>query len=313
MNEVKNRGFSSGDEVRFLRRMGGCSRRLNLEQEIKTQIAEDFGIIQFTLKYNMSDKGKIVDRLSGQKVVEMTSRGGVIEETESIRKIERGLRENSDSIWIHFSPANEKLGYPSNCVDFWRETEGGEIVWNRIVVRDGFGRMNEIRSFLSGEDKVLDQMDILKSPIRSGLKLSELFDLFRLSEQKNNCTLEFIESVVGEYVDEFETKFGKRLTDDPEIIFRLYSACYTAIQRTLNNGNILSRNQLDLYMFGQMNQVLKVESSGCAATTMIGEFGEKIGYYVTNDGQVKYGEIPEGYKECDKCGCWYKGDKCPFC
>lgn len=313
MSEVKNRGFSSEDEARFLKRIDGYSRRVNLEQEIKTQIAEDFGMIQFTMKYRFDEDGKIVDKLSGQAVVEMTSRGGVTEETESIKKIENGLRKNPNSTWIHFSPANERLGYPSDCVDFWRNTEGGEIVWNRIVTKDGFERMNEVRSFLSTEDRVFDQMEMLRSPIESKLRLCELFDLFRLSEQKNGCTLKFIESVVEEYVDEFEDKFGKRLTDDPDVIFRLYSACYTAVQRRQYSGDILSRNQLDLYMFGQMNRVTEVESSGCATTTRVGEFGERVGYYVLSDGQVKYGEIPDDYKECKKCGCWYKGEKCPFC
>lgn len=311
MTEIKNRGFSSEDEVRFLKRLEGVSRRVNLEQEIKTQLAEDFGMIQFTLKYTLKD-GKLVDKLSGQSVVDMTERGGVVEETESIKKIEVGLTEKPESTWMHFSPANEKLGYPSNCVDFWRNTGSDEVVWNRIVVKDGFEKMNEIRLSLVGK-KVVDQDELVSSPIQTNLKLSELFDLFRLSEQKNSCTLEFIESVVSEYVEEFGQEFGEDLTNDPNKIFRLYSACYKAIQHGQMNDNLLSRYQLDLYMFGEMNKTMEVESFGCAATTVVGEFGVKTGYYILSDGQVKYGEIPDDYKECKKCGCWYKGEKCPFC
>ena len=312
MNEIKSRGFSSEDEAKFLARLEGDVRRVNLEQELKTQIAEDFGLIQFTLKYDFYD-GRLVDKKSKQSTVELTERGGIEEETSSIKKIERGLLEQPDSIWIHFSPANKKLGYPSNCVDFWRRSEGGEVIWNRIVVEDGFERMNEVRTFLSEEEKVSDEMEILGAPIKTELKLCELFDLFKLSELKNACTMEFIESVVKAYTDEFESKFGETLTDDSETIFRLYSSCYTAIKRGQNSGELLSRRQLDLYMFGQMNRIMEVESFGCAATTTIGEFGEKVGYYILDNGQVKYGEIPDGYKECKKCGCWYSGESCPFC
>jgi hypothetical protein len=250
MTEIKTRGFSPEDEVRFLKRLEGVSHRVNLEQEVKTQLAEDFGMIQFTLKYTFKD-GKIIDKLSGESVVEMTARGGVDEETESIRRIENGLKDSSDFFtWVHFSPANEKLGYPSNCVDFWRKTDTKEVTWNRIVVRDNFEGMNEIRSFLTGEEKVPAQSELVKSPIKSSLKLSELFDLFRLSEQKNSCTLEFIESVVNEYAEEFKEEFGEELTNNQEVIFRLYSACYTAIQLAIqndDNSELLSRYQLGLY------------------------------------------------------------------
>jgi hypothetical protein len=261
----------------------------------------------------LTEDGILVDKLSGQGVVEMTARGGVDEETESIGKIERGLVNNPESIWIHFSPSNESLGYPDNCVDFWRRTSSNEITWNRIIVREDFEEMKRIRSFLSGGEESISQNDLVRSPIESGLKLSELFDLFSLNERNNNCNLELIESVVGRYTDEFNINFGEDLTSNPDIVFRLYSACYKAIEKGRINSNILSQYQLELYMFGEMNRVVSVESGGCSVATTIGEFGEKIGYYVGSSGRVKFGEIPNGYKKCEECGCWYKGEKCPFC
>lgn len=306
-------GFSPEKEKNFLNRLDEFGRRENLVQELKTQLEEDFGVVQFTLEYYFDNDGKLCDFKSGQRIVELTSRGGRSEEIESVKKIEQGLREDPDSTWIGFSPKNDKYNYPSNCVDFWRVVDDGRVVWNRIVVKEGFEDMNRVRSLL-GQLEMKDEFEILASPIKSsGLKLSELFDLFTLSEVKNSSNLELIETIVNDYVSEFENKFGKKITDDPDIIFRLYSACYKAIKKNQFEGEILDRKQLNLYMFGQMNRITEVESSGCAVTTQIGEFGEKIGYYITSNGQVKYGEIPEDYKECKKCGCWYKGEKCPFC
>lgn len=308
-------GFSPEKEKKFLERLDESGRRENLAQELKTQLAEDFGMVQFTLEYRVDDEGNLYDPKSGQKIVELTARGGRDEETESIRKIEQGLRENPDSTWIGFSPKNEKYYYPSDCVDFWRVVDDGRVVWNRIVVKNDFESMNQIRSFLSGEPKVEDNFKILASPISSDLKLNELFDLFRLSEVKNSCSMELIESVVKDYINEFKDNFGQKLTENSNLIFRLYSACYKAISKgyMIKGGEVLSRYDLRNYMYGEMQKVSQVDSYGCAVTTRIGEFGEKIGYYILADGQVKFGEVPDGYKECKKCGCWYMGEKCPFC
>lgn len=308
-------GFSPEKEKKFLERLDESGRRENLAQELKTQLAEDFGMVQFTLEYRVDDEGNLYDPKSGQKIVELTARGGRNEEIESIRKIEQGLRENPDSTWIGFSPKNEKYYYPSDCVDFWRVVDDGRVVWNRIVVKNDFESMNQIRSFLSGEPKVEDNFKILASPISSDLKLNELFDLFRLSEVKNSCSMELIESVVKDYINEFKDNFGQKLTENSNLIFRLYSACYKAISKgyMIKGGEVLSRYDLRNYMYGEMQKVSQVDSYGCAVTTRIGEFGEKIGYYILADGQVKFGEVPDGYKECKKCGCWYMGEKCPFC
>lgn len=308
-------GFSPEKEKKFLERLNEGDRRRNLSQELKTQLEEDFGMVEFTLEYRFDDEGKLFDARSGQRAVELTARGGRDEETESIRKIERGLRENPEATWIGFSPKNEKYNYPSNCVDFWRVVDNERVVWNRIVVKEGFEDMNRVRTFLSKEPKVKDNFEILASPIKtSGLKLTELFDLFRLNDVRNSCSLELIERVVKEYTDEFENNFGKNLTKDSDLIFRLYSACYRAISNgyVSEGSEILNRGDLKNYMYGEMQRVTQEESFGCAVTTMIGEFGGKIGYYIV-DGQVKYGEVPDDYKECKKCGLFYKGEKCPFC
>ncbi|MDD2225119.1 MAG: hypothetical protein PHP97_03070 [Candidatus Shapirobacteria bacterium] len=299
-------GFSPTKEQNFLERLPDEIRRVNLDQELKTQLAEDFGMVEFTLKYEFDEDGNIVDIKSKEKVMEVMIRGGIDEETESFRKIEQGLRDNSEKVWIHFSPKNknEKLNYPENCVDFWRVVDG-EIVWNRMVVKNDFDSMNDLRNFLSGEEKVENEMEILSRPIAIGnLKLTEIFDLFKLKESGNITDFKEIEEVVNEYLNDFSDDFGDRLTNDSKLIFRLYSACYKKIKF----GNISLRD----YMYGVMREFRMEESFGCAVTTTIGTFGEKIGYFIA-DGKVSYGEIPSGFKECKKCGCWYAGDKCPFC
>ena len=309
--KVKTVGFSAEKEENFLKRLSGDSRRVNLEQELKTQLAEDFGLVEFTLKYKFNENGKIVDLFSGQEIVELTSRGEIKEETESIRKIEEGLKNNPNKTWIHFSPKNEELGYPSNCVDFWRVVDG-EVVWNRIVVKNNFEEMNKTRQILSGEEKAKDEMKILASPISVELKLAEIFDYFRLSEDKKITDLNKIEAVVEKYLAQFENQFGKKLTEDQELIFRLYSICHEASEREREQRTI-KRSELENYMFGIMTEIRVEKSFGCAATTTVGTFGEKIGYYVLSNGEVKKGAIPEGFKECKQCGCWYSGEKCPFC
>lgn len=309
--EIKQVGFSAEKEEVFLRRLDNRNKRVNLEQELKTQLAEDFGLVEFTLKYKFNKEGKIIDLLSGQEIVELTSRGEVEEETESISQIEEGLKNNPKKTWIHFSPKNEELGYPSNCVDFWRVVDE-KVVWNRIVVKNDFEEMNRTRQFLSGKEKVKDEMEILKSPIEVDLRLEEIFDFFRLSEEKNITDLNKIEAVVKKYLDQFENEFGEKLNEDQKLIFRLYSICYEASKREKEQRTI-RRSEMEVYMYGAMVEMKVEKSFGCAATTIVGSFGEKIGYYILSNGEVKKGVIPEGFKECKKCGCWYAGEKCPFC
>jgi len=308
-------GFSSEKEKAFLQRLKGKDRRVNLSLELLTQLQEDFGMVQFTIEYRRDSEGRLYDPVSGQKTVELTARGNRKEETASIAKIEQGLREHPELVWINFSPKNEEYYYPSDCVDFWRVVDDGRVIWNRIVVKENFEDMNRIRSFLSGESEVKDNFEILAAPISSKLELTELFNLFKLNEVKNSCTLDLIQNVVDDYVDEFEKNFGAKLTEDSDLIFRLYSACYKALSRGKIESEraVLSRDELRDYMYGEMLRVSEVDSFGCAFTTAVGEFGSKVGYYIGADGQVKFGEIPDDYKECKKCGCWYKGEKCPFC
>lgn len=308
MNKEKIVGFDSELEENYLSRFDDVeTKRRNLRRELETQLGEDLGLIEFTFKYGFDNDGKIVNLLSGERVVELTARGEVEEETESISRIESGLRNSPEKTWIHFSPRNEKLGYPENCVDFWR-VEDGEIIWNRMLVKNNFKNMNKIRACLSGEGEVDDEMEILKSPVGVKLKLAEIFDFFRLKGIKNRVSYETIETVVDDLIGQFNSEFGDSLMHRSDLIFRLYSACFNELTEAGVEGI-----DLDAYMYGKMSGFRREQSYGCSAETMVGSFGEKIGYYILADGQVLHGEIPEGYKKCKKCGCWYAGESCPFC
>ena len=69
MIQERQIGFSPEKEEKFLLRLDGGCRRVNLEQELKTQLAEDFGLVEFSLKFRLDEKGKIVDLLSGEEMV----------------------------------------------------------------------------------------------------------------------------------------------------------------------------------------------------------------------------------------------------
>lgn len=302
--EIKQVGFSAEKEQVFLNRLPDEVKRVNLEWELKTQLAEDFGWLEFTSKYKFDQTGKIFDLKSGQGLVELTARGEIIEEIEAMKKIEIGLSQKSELVWVHFSPKNEKLGYGQNCVDFWR-LNGDEVVWNRMVVKNDFEEMKKIRALFDGDSEIKNEMELLKSPVSVDLKLAEIFNLFELSESRNFEDFDYINRVVDKYLDEFDKDFGDELVNKSDLIFRLYSACFKKIRF----GEI----NLEDYMYGIMREVRVEKSFGCFATTTVGSFGEKIGYYVLPSGEVKKGAIPEGFKECKQCGCWYGGEKCPFC
>ena len=100
---------------------------------------------------------------------------------------------------------------------------GEEIVWNRMVVKNDFDSMNDLRNFLSGEEKVKDEIEILSRPIAvDKLKLTEIFDFFRLKESENMTDFKEIEEVVNDYLNDFNNDFSNKLTNDSNLIFRLY-------------------------------------------------------------------------------------------
>ncbi|MEI8068074.1 MAG: hypothetical protein WCG91_03990, partial [Candidatus Shapirobacteria bacterium] len=71
--------------------------------------------------------------------------------------------------------------------------------------------------------------------------------------------------------------------------------------------------ELDGYMYGVMKNLTVESSFGCSGSTNVGNFGEGTGYYVSADGKISFGKVPEGFKYCEHCHVSYSGEKCPFC
>jgi len=307
--ERRINGFSSGLERDYLSRFGDREiKNRVIEKEISTQLAEDFGVIRFTKKYIFRD-GLLVDLDSGESLVEMTARGGVEEETRAIKTIETGLRDNPDETWIYFSPKNKKLGYPENYINIWR-VSGNEIIWNGISVKTNFREMNRVRKML-GKNECKDEMDILGSPVGVKMEFANIFDLFVLSEKKYYNNFSYIQEIVKTHIDEFYKEFGDDLTDDSEIIRRLYSACHNFL--STRKGNIISRKDLNNFMFGQLQGIKTETSFGCSGKTTVGAYGGEKGWYITAEGKVVFGTIPNECKICPICKMPYLGEKCPFC
>ena len=312
-NNKKSVGFSPENEVKFLGRLEPELRLENLKLELTTQVAEDFGLVEYSKNYVLED-GQILDPVSGESVVELTSRGGIDEETSAISKIEKGLSEKGNSTWVHFSPKNESLGYTENCVDFWRINEG-KVTWNRLVINQGKEEMKKIYTMLEGEEIEGEEMELLSKPASAELKLAELFTLFRMVDSKTNFDYKKIENTVENIVIEFKKKFGESLVNSKDLILRTYSAVYdhlSSFGESKQEEILFSREKMSDYLYAPMLKMMTQKSYGCADSTMTGVFGEAIGYYVI-DGKVSFGKVPEGLKYCKQCQCHYSGEKCPFC
>jgi hypothetical protein len=179
-------------------------------------------------------------------------------------------------------------------------------------VNNNFEELKKTYCILGGQEELKSELDLLAKPVAVEMKLSEIFDLFSLANEKNEMNFSYIKKIVESHLDEFNKNFGNELIENKDLIHRLYSACYTFL-KTKQQGEIINRREVERFMYGKMLRMKTEKSFGCSASTRVGSYGESIGYFVTSDGKVNYGKIPDGYKECKKCGCWYIGSKCPFC
>lgn len=314
---IKTIGFDPKKECNFLSGLDGPKER-TLAVELETQLGEDFGFVEFSQKYDFVD-GRIVDSVSGESLVEVISRGGVEEETESWKIREKGLRKDPNKMWVHFSPKNESLGYNTNAVDFLRFGNGGKVVWNRVVVGDDFEDMKNVREWLGGGGKIENEMDILKSPISTDLILVEVLVKLHLEQKKSDFDYGLISEVVKTYLGKFSDKFGRRLVENSELILRLYSFCQDRLKKKgFMAPSLVTRDDyqdLNRFMYQQMNGIKVEVSFGCAGGTTVAEFGDNYGYIVSDSGKISFGHIDKDlYIQCSKCGCYYKkGGKCPLC
>ncbi|MGI5840696.1 MAG: hypothetical protein ACOX6N_00525 [Patescibacteria group bacterium] len=307
-------GFSPVKEKEFLLRVEASRRRRSLEAELSTQLAEDFGLVKFSKTYDIRG-GKIVDPVSGLGVVDITRRYSIKEESEAIEAIEKGLERDPLKMWVYFSPRNEELNYTDDCIDFWRRVEG-QIKWNRIVVRQGFGEMREIRKQLGGQGEVTSRLEILGKPVQTGVKMAEVMERLRIAGTRGGSVGQVdVQAVVSEAVNSFYGSWKNDLYGDEKAILGLYSYAFRQLEARARGGAGVSDEMKMEYIAANFVGMEAKRSFGCSGSTMVAEVTGR-GYFIAEVSGVRkviYGNVPEGYKLCKKCGLYYSGDSCPFC
>jgi len=306
-------GFDPMGEVGYLSRVDIGMRGAVLQREVATQVAEDLGLVEHVGRYNLTG-GRIIDKNSGEGLVEMTARGGVVEETEALKKIEAGLKEDG-SVWVHFSPRNDSLGYKYNCVDFWRLIDS-QVVSVRLMIKQGEDKMRGIYKMLNSGNGLDDSQNLLAEPIRSSLKIGQIMDGIELTKDKSGVSFDQIDSTVSQILVGLEGRFGEEVYSDPELILRLYTAVHDRLNKVSVPGILISRTELDYYARVAMTGKKTISSFGCSGSSSVGVFrNESVGWIIKNvDGRyvVEKGST-EGKTFCEKCGCWYTEKSCPFC
>jgi len=304
--------FDPKREEGFLRGLRQEVRESVLRREVGTAAYEAEFLPAYTREYKLVGE-RVFDAESGLFVADLTARGKRPEEVEAMERIEEGLRQRKTV--VNFSPKIDVYGYDQNCVDFWR-VEGEDIRWARIVVKNGFSELKEVWKNLGGQGEVGNELDLLARPVKTEMRMAEVIQMLDLMAWTSRHSKEEIDRVVERMSAIFFREFGLERMMEPEIIFRLWSAVTAELDRAENQWSVLTRGLgIRNYLYGEMRQVIR-PSGGCAGLNMVGEFRGGQGYYVINSVsglRVMKGVIPEGYRYCQKCGVWYRGEKCPFC
>ena len=307
-------GFNPVVEADYLDTLGDIEiRKKVLESEVATAVQEAF-LNKFERSYNFVD-GKIFDDEAKRNIEELVLRCGRTPEIEAMIKIQEGL-DMGRKMMVHFSAANLEYDYPSNCVDFWWRTEH-EVKWLRVVVKNDFIDLKNVYENLGGKNKPEDVMELLAQPVGvDGLNIGEVLEMLDLTAEINSITDVKIRESVQVLMRGFTEKFGEEIVNNPNVIFRLFSAAIAEAKR-INEVEI--DNQIDdednmwLYLNASLQMSL-MQTGGCASFNSVADFGVSR-YIVINNGamEIVKGEAPEGYKLCEHCGLYYSGDKCPIC
>ncbi len=313
--KYKKIGFDQNLEESFLSGLDNFEiRKKVLESEIATAIHETF-LHKFENGYFFED-GKIIDKTTKSPLENMILNCGRLPETEAFLKIQNELDKNTELV-VHFSPKNEEYDYPMDCVDFWWKN-AVEVRWMRVVVNNNFDNLNSIYKDITGS-KVGSVMEMLSKPVGlNNMKIGEVLLMLDTMEEINSITSDEIRESVKVLMEGFLEKFDKEIVENPEVIFRLFSAAMAEAkkinkykERSLRVD--LDREEMMMYLNAEM-ETKTMSTFGCASSNNVGEFNKYI-IIRNNDGSFKIsrGEAPEGYKYCEHCGMYYDGEKCPVC
>lgn len=312
-------GFNQDLEANFLATLDNFEvRKQVLEDEVATAVHEAF-LQKFENGYYLKD-GKIVDKKTLKPLEDLVFNCGHVPEIEAMVKIQKELNSKTNLV-VNFSPRNEEYDYPMDCVDFWWQTEE-EIRWLRVVVKNDFESLKKIYNSLGGE-KVDTVMELLANPIGiNDLKIGEILAMMDTMEEINKITDIEIRESVKLLMEGFVSKFDREITENPDVIFRLFSAAIAEakkINKEKEKGFECNINgEIDMWMYLNASMETRMmNTGGCASFNNVGEFGSGQGYIIlrSSDGSIRItkGEVPEGYKYCEHCGMYYDGDKCPVC
>lgn len=315
-------GFSPEDVVAFVGRAESYRRQKSLLVDMVTsRIAEDVGLVEFSLNHEWKDGEVVVLGLGNLE--EVTWRRGVKSEVEAVREIQNKLAANPEAVVVHMSPVNKEIGYEFKCIDFWRILDG-KANFIRIMVKDGEEKMRKVWKVLNHGVELDPGKNLLSNPVGSEMKLAELFNLFELAEAKNDLKYQRIENIVSRMVLKLEKEYGGEIVKDSELVARLYSAAYGTLEEETNRktkgrgveSDTEIERKLDYMVKARMTEAKKKPSRGCSSSTMVNGFasGEGMIIRVSANGEITVSRgSTEGLKFCDKCGCWYSGASCPLC
>ena len=312
----KKVGFDENLEADFLAGLDNFEMRKKvLEREVATAVNEVF-LQKFENGYDFVD-GKIVDQETKRPIKNLVINCGREPEIEAMTKIHEELNKQKDLV-VHFSPKNEEYDYPMDCVDFWWKKDK-EVKWMRVVINNDFESVKKVYESIGGEKKQT-VMEMLASPIGiDDFKIGEVLAMLDTAQEINKITDKKIRESVRILMDGFVEKFDEEIVENPQVIFRLFSAAIAEAKK-INESEITYRENKIEQMWEYLNaemQVRTMTTSGCASVNNVGEFQSGVAMYLMSDGNGGFtlvkGEIPEGYKLCSHCQLYYKGDKCPIC
>lgn len=314
--KYKTVGFNENLEADFLASLDNFEmRRQVLEKEVATAVNEVF-LHKFENGYDFID-GKIIDKVTKRPIENLVINCGREPEIEAMTKIQELLKERE--LVVHFSPKNEEYDYPMDCIDFWWQN-GKEARWMRVVVNDNFESLQQVYESIGGEKKNT-VMEMLSSPIGvDDVKIGDVLAMLDTADEINKITDEKIKESVRILMDGFVEKFNEEIVENPEVIFRLFSAAIAEAKK-INSESWEEESSIDTdQMWEYLNAEMEMRTmmtSGCASINNVGEFNRGAVMYLVQNGDggftIVKGEAPEGYKLCEHCGLYYKGDKCPIC
>jgi len=316
-SRVNSKNFDPQLEPRYLGQFNDIEMRLGqVEEEMVTSLKEMY-LSQFKHDY-VFESGCLFDEKTYLDVALLTKNGGIEEENIAMTKIIKLLGEGQNLI-VNISGENKELGYPDNMIDFWLAGKDGKVRVLRYKVDGDTKWLKDFYKIIGGEIDDPNERVMLADPVGvTKYKLAEVLNMLVISKKTAKIEDKRIEDVTHELTSYFYKEFGYAIFEDPNLILRLYLAIGNEIKKNSQKGeltrSVISRIQVDIYKFGQM-EIRNIVGHGCGGIAQEGQFGSSQGWILEiKDGKMtsRFGST-EGMTKCEECGCWHSGFQCPYC